>query len=306
MSAAELRERESRWAIPAAAAAFAAVALIALSIPLSSVSGTGSAEVLRSTDAHSGSATTVAVLQALAFLLMAVPLIYLFRAVQARSDSVRAQLIGLVVVAPLFLAVSTGLAAARGQEAADRFIAGEAESTLSKSEAKAECESDRDDEGAEDFADEYEPGKGETAQAACERRKVEDDEASNALSDASLTPLTTGLGLAGALGFVVTLFYCGLWGMRTGLLSRFWGSLSMALSIAVLLGLLPLVMIWFLYLGLLYLGWLPGGKPPAWEAAEAVPWPTPGERAAAELEPADGAGETAEGGAGRRKRKQRE
>jgi hypothetical protein len=59
----------------------------------------------------------------------------------------------------------------------------------------------------------------------------------------------------------------------------------MALGIAVLIGFVILALVWFLYLGLLFLGKLPNGRPPAWEAGEAVPWPTPGEKAAAELEP---------------------
>ena len=37
------------------------------------------------------------------------------------------------------------------------------------------------------------------------------------------------------------------------------------------------------YLGLLLIGALPGGRPPAWAAGEAIPWPTPGEQAAAQL-----------------------
>jgi hypothetical protein len=73
--------------------------------------------------------------------------------------------------------------------------------------------------------------------------------------------------------------------MRTGLLSRFWGSLGMALGIATLFGLIIFTLIWFIYFGLLVLGKVPGGRPPAWEEGEAVPWPTPGEQAAAELEP---------------------
>jgi hypothetical protein len=313
MSPAQTRERESRWALPTALATLLAVVLIIVSIPLNAVSGTGTAEVLQSTDAHSGSVATVALIQGLAFLLLALPLLYLFNAVRARSERVRSQLVGLVVAAPLFLAVSTGLAGVRSQEAADQFVAGEAKSTLSRQEAREECESDRKDEGAKDFADEFEPEKGETAQVACERRKTEDDEASNAISEASLTPLVTGLGIAGALGLLVTLFYCCLWGMRTGLLTRFWGSLGMALGIVIFLGLLPLALIWFAYFGLLVLGKVPGGRPPAWEAGEAVPWPTPGERAAAELEPGEEAGEgtgsEADGSPGegeRRKRKQRE
>ena len=311
MSPAQTRERESKWALPTALATFLAVVLIVVSIPLNSVSGTGTAEVLRSTDAHSGSVAAVALLQGLAFLLLALPLLYLFNSIRARSGRVRSQLLGLVIAAPLFLAVSTGLSGVRSQEAADNFAAGEAKSTLSQKEAKEECESDRKDEGAEDFAAEFEPKKGETPLAACERRKTADDEASNAVSEASLTPLVTGLGFAGALGLLITLFYCCLWGMRTGLLTRFWGSLGMALGIVILLGLLPLALIWFAYFGLLIVGKVPGGKPPAWEAGEAIPWPTPGERAAAELEPSEEPQETpADGSASadgeRRKRKQRE
>ena len=112
--------------------------------------------------------------------------------------------------------------------------------------------------------------------------------------------------------------YSCLWAMRVGLLSRFWGSLGMALGIAALLLLVQFVLIVFIYFGLLLLGRVPGGRPPAWAAGEAVPWPTPGENAAAELEP-QGPGEEAEPGEGtagpdpgdspdgvRRKRKQRD
>lgn len=306
MSAQQTRDAESRWALPTALATFLAIVLIVVSAILNQVSGTGNAEILRSVDAHSGSVVLVGLMQGLAFLLLAVPLVYLFRAARARSERVRPQLIGLVVVAPLFLAISTGLSGTARQEAADQFAAGEAKSTLTRQEAKKECEADRKDEGAKDFADEYEPGQGESPQVACERRKSEDDEASNALGEASLAPLVTGLGLAGGLGLAAALFYCCLWAMRTGLLSRFWGSLGMALGIAILLGLLPLALIWFAYFGLLVLGKLPGGRPPAWEAGEAVPWPTPGEKAAAELEPSEPAGDDPDGSAERRKRKQRE
>jgi hypothetical protein len=294
--------------VPTALATFLAIALIIVSIPLNAVSGTGTAEVLRSTDAHSGSVVAVALLQGLAFLLLALPLLYLFQAIRARSERVRSQLLGLVVAAPLFLAISTGLSGVRSQEAADQFAAGEAKPSLSREDAKEECESDRADEGAKNFAEEFEPKRGEAPLAACEGRKREDDAASNAISEASLTPLVTGLGFAGALGLLVTLFYCCLWGMRTGLLTRFWGSLGMALGIVILLGLLPLALIWFAYFGLLIVGKVPGGRPPAWEAGEAIPWPTPGERAAAELEPSDAAAEEEDSpeATERRKRKQRE
>jgi hypothetical protein len=93
--------------------------------------------------------------------------------------------------------------------------------------------------------------------------------------------------LAGRLGLAVALFYSCLYGMRTGLLTRFWGSLGMALGVAALLLLVQFTLIFFVYLGLLLIGKVPGGKPPAWEAGEAVPWPTPGEKVAAQMEPSD-------------------
>ncbi|HEY6731271.1 MAG TPA: hypothetical protein VI039_09625 [Solirubrobacterales bacterium] len=293
-----------------AIATFAAVVLIIASLFVDNVSGGGDAEVLRSVDAHSGSATLSGLMRAVAFALLAFPLLYLFRAVRARSERVRGQLIGLVVIAPIFLGLSSGVAVVAQQEAADEFLAGEAKSTLTQKEAKEDCVEERQDEGNDFLVDEYEPAKGESPLRACEEDKIEEDQASNARTEASFTPFATGLGIAGGLGFVIALFYSCLWAMRTGLLTRFWGSLGMALGVAALFGLMPFVLLWFLYFGLLLLGRLPGGRPPAWEAGEAIPWPTPGEKAAAELEPEDGWEESAEDDGEdegpKRKRKQRE
>lgn len=315
-SKAEIRDRESRWALPVAVATLLAIVLVVASRFVNEASGDGAAELLRSVDEHSGSVTLAGLLQAVSFALLAFPLAYLFRAASARSERVRSQLIGLVIAAPLFLGLSAGLAVVAQQDAADSFLAGDAKPTLTRAEAKEDCLEDREDEGAEDFAEEYEAPKGAAALSACEDRKLEDDAASEARTEASLAPLVTGLGIAGALGFVFALFYTCLWAMRTGLLSRFWGSLGMALGIATLLGLLPFLLIWLAYVAFLFLGLVPGGRPPAWEAGEAVPWQTPGERAAAEMEPEDGweANETEAGaeveddgeGGERRKRKRRE
>jgi hypothetical protein len=303
---------EKRWAVPVALATLLAVALLVASSVTSEVSGDGAAEVLRSIDQHGGSVTLSGILQAAGFLLLMAPLYYLFRAARARSARVRPQMVGLILVAPLFLAVSSGLTIGARTEAADQFVAGEAKSTLSKGSAKEECESDLEDEGAKEFREEFEPGKGETPAAACERRKTADDEAENALAEASLAAVVSGLGLAGGLAFVIAFFYSSLWAMRTGLLSRFWGSLGMVGGIAFLLGPLFIVaLVWLVFFAVLLIGKIPGGKPPAWEAGEAVAWPTPGERAAAELErsepTAEPEGEPEPEGAGeKRKRKQRD
>lgn len=303
----ETREWEARWALPAALAAFAAVVLLLVPGFVSSVSGSGEAEILRSVDAHNGSVTLTSLLQAVAFVLLSIPLVYLFRAARARSERVRPQMVALIAVAPLLIGVGTFILGQSRQEAAEHFVAGEAKPTLSQKEAHDACASEQKDEGKKDFAEEIEPEKGETALAACENKKLEDDAASNALSDASLNTVAGVITLGGGLLFAISLFYTCLWAMRLGLLTRFWGSLGMALGIAVLIGFVILAVVWFLYLGLLYLGKLPNGKPPAWEAGEAVPWPTPGEKAAAELEPRE-AEEPAEPGEAeeKRKRKQRE
>jgi hypothetical protein len=263
-----VRERESRWALPAALAAFAAVILMFLPGLVSSVSGSGEAEVLRSVNEHGSSVTLSSILQAGAFLFLAIPLAYLFGAVRARSERVLPAVLAVVLAGPLLIGIGTVLYGQARQEGAESFVAGEAKPTISAQDLKDECE-------------------GEKPLAACEKEKREDDAASNAVSDASLTTPAGILTLGGGLLFAIALFYTCLWAMRTGLLSRFWGSLGMALGIAVLIGFIILAVVWFLYLGLLYLGFLPGGKPPAWEEGKAVPWPTPGERAAAELEPSE-------------------
>jgi hypothetical protein len=284
-SKAEALEWERRWSKPVAFLTLLAVALlIASEIVGNPVSGEGQAELLRSTHEHTSAVTLSSLLQALGFGLFAAPLFYLFRAARVRSERVRGQLVGLVVIAPLFLAISTGLSADARNDAAATFVAGEAEATLTAQEAKEDCVSEREDLGAEDFAEDFDPSPGEAPLAACEDRKIEDDEATNARSEASTAAAVSGFGIAGALGLLISLFYVGLWTMRTGLLGRFWGSLGMALGVALLLGLLPLALIWLVYIALLIAGWVPGGKPPAWEAGEAIPWPTPGEKTADELE----------------------
>jgi hypothetical protein len=309
MTRAETLEQESRWRLPVAIATLLAAVLIVVAQVVSSVSGDGAAEVLRSVNENGGSVTLSSLLQAVAFLLLAFPLVYLFRAARARSEQVRSQLIGLVIAAPLFLALAAGLTGMAQQEAADEFVAGDVKPSLTQAEAKEECVEEREDEDDGFLADEYGPEKGESPLQACEDRKLEDDAASDARAEASLAPLATGLGLAGALGLAIAFFYTCLWAMRTGLLSRFWGSLGMAIGIATLIGLIFFLLIWLGYFALLLAGLVPGGRPPAWERGEAVPWPTPGEKAAAEMEPEGGWDEpegTDEGDAPKRKRKQRE
>lgn len=272
---------EERWSTPTAIATFGAIALlIAAIVVASSFGGGGEAESLVKIDQHGGSVTLASFLQALGFLLFAAPLVYLFRAGLLRSDRMRSQFLPLVVIAPLALAAGAVLNGMAAKEAASDFTAGKSHASLTVKEATKECDS-KQKEDASGFANEF--GKGAAATSRCVGEKRENDAATNAISDASLRKVAEGIQLGGALALAFALVYCSLHALRTGLLTRFWGSLGIAFGVAALLGLFQITLLWFAYVGLLAAGWLPGGRPPAWAAGEAIPWPSPGQKAAAEL-----------------------
>lgn len=287
-SKAEVLEWERRWAVPAALAAFAAVLLVIGAIAIVTVvvgTGSGNSTLLQDVNHHRAAQMISSILQAIGVGLLAAPLYYLFRAARVRSEKMRAQLVGVVVAAPLFLAGLAILSGVSTLSAASTFVSNDLPRMAAHGISLT----------------------GEHANKA----------ASEAIDNAPLRPLAAGFGIAGQLGFVVGMFYTSLYAMRTGLLSRFWGSLGMALG-AVSFIFFQFALLWFVYLGLLLLGRVPGGRPPAWAAGEAVPWPTPGEKAAASLnappDPDDaeqaattnGAPPEAGGAPTRRKRKQRD
>jgi hypothetical protein len=244
VSSAETIERERRWATPAALGTFLAVGLsLASLIMLGSKFGAdGNAELLRKIDKDSGTLVLVYVIRALGSALLAIPLVYLFRATEARSEKVRSQLLGLVIAGPLFMAafaIFTGLSL---HDAAPDFVAKHVTGSTSHM----------------------------------------DDVAQNVINDSSFRSLAAGFGIAGALGFAFAMAYTSLHATRVGLLSRFWGSLGVALGVGSIL--FPqYTLIWIIYLGLLIAGWIPRGRPPAWASGEAIPWPTPGERMAEQM-----------------------
>jgi hypothetical protein len=277
---------ERRWSRLAALATFAAVLLIVAAILVASQgvgNGSGESELLRNVDAHRSAQLLSSILQAIGVGLLAAPLYYLFRAAKARSEKMRGQLVGVVVAAPLFLAALAILSGLTSLHAASDFVSNEVPRLMAKG---VSLSSDRANEAASDT-----------------------------ISEAPLRPLAAGFGIGGQLGFVVAMFYTAMYAMRTGLLTRFWGSLGMALG-AVSFIFFQFTLLWFIYLGLLLLGLAPGGRPPAWAKGEAMPWPTPGEKASAAMgdvdePPVDGESAEAEDPASlesaeRRKRKQRD
>lgn len=111
--------------------------------------------------------------------------------------------------------------------------------------------------------------------------------AEDLISENSLFQAGGFVGIAGLFAFTVGIFYTGLHAMRTGLLTRFWATLGMALSVLMLLSQVfgPVgivgVLVWTVAVSLQAAGRWPGGRPRAWEVGKAVPWPKPGEEAVA-------------------------
>jgi hypothetical protein len=104
--------------------------------------------------------------------------------------------------------------------------------------------------------------------------------ADDLLDDRSGT--SVALGAAGGLGIALSLVLVSLNAMRVGLLSRFLGILGVIVGALQVLPVLPpfvLEIFWLAALAALFLDRWPGGRGPAWDTGEAVPWPTAAERA---------------------------
>ena len=104
----------------------------------------------------------------------------------------------------------------------------------------------------------------------------------NLAEDSGLQQAARVIESIGGLAFIFAMIYVPLWGVRTGLLTRFHGTLGMALGASFILPpltqiTLPALLAWFMYFGLLLAGRTPKGRPPAWDTGEATPPPGPGE-----------------------------
>ena len=242
-------DRERALARPAAIAAFAAVALYVVSVIVEESSGlkTGGpeSEQLLSFDDNSGTLLLATCIRSLGFLLMALPLFHLFRAARLRSERVRPEMVGFAFFGPVLLALQGVLSWFATRAVANEFV---------------------DQMG------------GSAGPAALAERLVDDN---------SFHEVASYLAIPAVFALAVGMLYISLQAMRTGLLTRFAGSLGMALGVAMILILpiaLLLTMFWLILLGLTFIGKVPGGRPPAWDAGKAIPWPTPGEKAAKDLE----------------------
>ena len=315
-------ERERRFMTPAGIAAIAGVVLLAIGLALriTALNADGPAEALTKVEGDDlgGRLLISAILSALGFLCLAAPLTQIFLAAKLRSERVRGGMVGLAVIGVAFLAISGVMNSIALSSAADDFATSEAERAAERSSPAADAAAEKQDTepgelGAAEQAaaaqgsGEDSGGQGSGAAAEGETtveptttttetstsdsddddsedaEEERDDRAEDAITDAAGYSIGGILGLVGTLGFGIGYFYTSLWGMRTGLLTRFWGSLGMACSVVFVLlaqsapEILFFQELWFLATGMMLLGVWVGGRPPAWESGTAIPWPKPGQ-----------------------------
>ena len=86
------------------------------------------------------------------------------------------------------------------------------------------------------------------------------------------------VGSAGTLALAIAFVLININAMRVGLLSRFMGVIGAIIGglyvLPILSGPLIVQLFWLLAIGFLFLGHWPGGRGPAWEKVEAIPWPS--------------------------------
>jgi hypothetical protein len=307
----ELLEFQSRWMRPAGISAILGALLFAVSLPLQpSVSGDGDAE--RLTEFHDNSTQLVlgqGVLIGLGVLLFIPALYVLIRSATGRSARIPRAMVALAFVGPILFSVS-GFVVAQGlDDVAGKFVE---QAPAKEQQARAQAAAarakgvQRGSAGGRQTSTtpptttptgstttQSAPTAPRTpAQAATSAR---DDLANDLIDDSTLLKVGSLIRFVGLISLVFALIYIPLWAMRTGLLTRFWAILGLALGVSLLLvpvGIFGLVL-WFAVLGLMLAGWWPRPLPPAWAAGEAIPWLRPSDDAGT----AGGTGGTVEGSA---------
>ena len=120
--------------------------------------------------------------------------------------------------------------------------------------------------------------------------KARDDVLEDLQKDSSLITAATIVTYVSRLAFGFALVLAALNGMRAGLLSRFLGILGIIGGVlSVLFGGAGVILaFWLVALGIVFMDRWPNGRGPAWDAVEAIPWPSAADqRAALEEEYAD-------------------
>jgi hypothetical protein len=293
----ELLDFQSRWMRPAGISAIVGALVFAVSLPLQP-SGAGDSDAERLTKFHDQSTDLIVsqgVLIGIAVLLF-IPLLYvLIRSVVGRTERVRRGMVALAFVGPILFSISGLLVASGLTDVADKFV----DQVPAKEQQARERATAAQSAPAKDTKQTTTPQATTTTtpqtpeQAASDAR---DDFASDLLDDSTVLQIGSLLRFVGLITLVFALIYIPLWCMRTGLLTRFWAMLGLALGVSLIL--VPVgifgVVLWFAVVGLMLAGWWPRPLPPAWASGEAIPWLRPDEDLGPPTE-ARGPGGTVEG-----------
>jgi hypothetical protein len=213
---------------------------------------------LNETPAH---AYVPGALQALGYLLMAIPLVYLYRATKARRPELLTAAKYLAIAGPIVTAVAFMVHQVLVVQAAKDFAAERLPMTV--------------------------PAGSDGVAGLVGVLAVANDRASDILSDKIGAPILVGLQYGGVLAVAFAFVLISLNAMRAGLLSRFMGIIGViigALTVLPLFGPSIIQVFWFGALGLILLDRWPNGRGPAWEVVESIPWPSGADQRQAQME----------------------
>jgi len=263
---------EARFGRPAAAFAFASgFLLLAGTFVLQSMIENRGGDRIRalpdfllSIDRSPGTMVVSQVLVAASALCLIPVFLYMFRAVVHRIPQVPRWFVYLILIGPLFYAISLVIGALDRVDVAELFA--ERSSDVGKN-----CPAIAGEAGEE-----------------CAKDLVADD----------VSPLGIGLSLAGSVGTAFLFVMLPLRARRAGLMSQFIAILGVIAGALMVLQLMPLVpevtrAFWLGAVGALFLGSWPGGRGPAWETGQPDPWPSAADRRG--LVPAGGPADEAVG-----------
>jgi hypothetical protein len=189
---------------------------------------------------HKGDLLISSILQAIGTVLLAPPLYYLFRATRFRREQLPGAIRYLVLGAPVLGAVFSIVHQVQLNDLSDKVVK---QLPLPPQAAK--------------------------------------DLVNDQLGTGNIVAVS-GIGTAAGLGIAFMFLLISLNAMRAGLLSRFMGVLGIIVGVLLVIplqGNLPVVQVfWMGALGVLFLGRWPQGRGPAWDAGEAIPWPSAQDR----------------------------
>ena len=241
---------EARASKPAAAAAVIAgvtgFAGYVLSQVVRAGSDDGSDGFLREIDERNTEFIASGALQAVSFLLLLVPLLYLFRATRYRRPQFTQTAALLAVLGAVTVAAGVLIQQLKLIDIAKDFF-------------PFEIPGDVGELSGDEYAEAVDPDK-----AADER--IQDE----------LGAVLPGIVAGGTLALAFSVVMITLNAMRVGLLSRFMGVLGIGMGVMFVIpfGIQPILQLyWLAALALIFINRWPGGRGPAWQTGEEIPWP---------------------------------